>query len=158
MLKIIRAESLTSLNQARLLFEEYAAEWPGPDLAAENFAGELTGLPGSYAPPEGRLLIAVFDDQPAGCIALRKLSDEAGEIKRLYVKPGFRNLRIGRSLVEAAIAEARKIGFAHVHLDTIRAMGRARAIYQSFGFREIDPYNDKAAEDTVFMTLELARE
>jgi carbonic anhydrase len=158
MLKIISAESQPSVNQVRLLFEEYAAEWPGPDLDAENFAEELTHLPGIYAPPHGRLLIALFDKQSAGCIALRKLSDEICEVKRLYVKPEFRNMGIGRRLVEAVLEEAREIGFARVHLDTIEAMEKARALYRSFGFREIEPYNDKKSGNAVFMALLLPRE
>jgi len=159
MIRIFPAESPSNLTQVRVLFEEYGAEWPGPDLDGDGFAKELTDLSSTYGPPHGRLLVALCDDQPAGCIALRKLSDGVGEVKRLYVKPEFRNAGIGRRLVEAVLEEARGIGFSRVLLDTTRAMERARALYSSVGFVETQRYHDKERrEDAVFMALELSRE
>src|SRR5438105_4537070 len=104
MLKIIRAETDEQVQTARALFEEYAASL-GIDLTFQNFEQELAHLPGGYAPPDGRLLLAVYDDQIAGCIALRKLEEGMGEMKRLYVKPQFRGSKIGIMLAEAVIEE-----------------------------------------------------
>jgi len=153
-LEIIRAETNEQVQTARGLFEEYAASL-GVDLAFQNFEQELARLPGDYAPPNGRLLLAVCDDQIAGCVALRKLEDGMGEMKRLYVKPQFRGSKIGLTLAEAVIEEARQIGYARMRLDTLPSMTRARAVYESLGFRRIDPYRFNPIADTAFMELSL---
>jgi putative acetyltransferase len=127
------------LRHARLLFEEYAASL-GFDLGFQGFAEELAGLPGDYAPPSGRLLLAFVEGQVAGCVALRGLEDGICEMKRLYVRQGFRELRLGRALAEALIAEARGIGYARMRLDTVPSMERAQALYRSLRFREIPAY------------------
>jgi len=153
MLQVVQAVSEEDVDQVRALFEEYATAWPGSDLEAENFADELANLPQGYDPPHGRLLLAVSNGQPAGCIALKRLGDGVCEIKRLYVRPQFRDLQIGRALAEAIIEEARKIGYARVRLDTVQSMLMAKSLYRSLGFKEIDAYNDKSVTDTVFMEL-----
>src|SRR5438105_15607851 len=104
MLKIIRAETDEQVQTARALFEEYAASL-GIDLSFQNFEQELAHLPGDYAPPDGRLLLAVYNDQITGCVALRKLEEGVSEMKRLYVRPQFRGSKIGLTLAEAVIAE-----------------------------------------------------
>jgi len=153
-MRIVQAESAVDLRDARALFEEYAASL-GFDLGFQDFAAELAGLPGSYAPPRGRLLLACVEDRLAGCVALRELEANVCEMKRLYVRPGFRELGIGRRLVEAILLEAREIGYARMRLDTVPAMERARALYRDLGFREIPAYRFNPVPGTAFMELRL---
>jgi putative acetyltransferase len=140
--QIFEATTDEHIQAARTLFEEYEAGL-GISLCFQNFAEELKNLPGDYAPPDGRLLLATADDQLAGCIALRKLSDDACEMKRLFVRPAFRAHGLGRVLVQSIIDEARKVGYTHMRLDTLPGrMDKAIALYQSIGFVEIAPYRE----------------
>ncbi|HEX9944877.1 MAG TPA: GNAT family N-acetyltransferase [Thermoanaerobaculia bacterium] len=154
MLELVQARTADELREARALFEEYAASL-GFDLGFQNFAAELAGLPGDYAPPRGRLLLAVHDGRTAGCVALRDLGEGICEMKRLYVRPGFRGSGAGRALAEAVIAEAQGIGYARMRLDTVPSMERARALYRSLGFRDIPPYRYNPVPGTAFMELSL---
>ena len=154
MLEIFKADNSKALEQIRILFEEYAVSL-GFDLGFQNFEEELANLPGDYAGPAGCLLIAKYKDQLAGCVALRELSEGVCEMKRLYVRPQFRGLKIGRKLAQAIIEKARRIGYTHMRLDTIPSMDTARALYASLGFREIGPYRYNPIEGAVFMELKL---
>lgn len=144
---------------ARSLFEEYAA-WLGVDLCFQGFAEELATLPGAYAPPRGRLLLAGPPDATIGCIALRPLAtDDApeaavGEVKRLYVKPRARGTGLGRALVEALLREARAIGYRELKLDTLGndQMAGARHLYARLGFAECSPYYHNPLTDVVYMS------
>ena len=158
MLSIVRVESGENLDLIRALLEEYAAEWPGLDAAlqAQHFAEELANLPGEYAPPAGRLLLAVHDGQAAGCVALRKLGGGACEMKRLYVRPQYRGLKVGRALAETVVGEARRLGYAAMHLDTVPPMEQAKALYESLGFREIPAYYYNPIASAIFMELTLS--
>ena len=139
MVKIVQAHSEQEIAWVRMLFREYADSL-GIDLCFQSFEEELAGLPGRYAPPEGSLLIAVEDGQVIGCVALRKSDESIGEMKRLYLRPAFRGNGAGRNLALAIIAEARKVGYSRLCLDTLPVMQEAIALYRSLGFREIEPY------------------
>jgi ribosomal protein S18 acetylase RimI-like enzyme len=154
MLRITPARSDNHLKLARSLFEEYAVSL-GIDLGFQNFEEELATLPAGYVPPGGCLLLALYEGRPAGCVAMRRLDDEACEMKRLYVRPQFRNLGVGKSLAEAVIEAARRLGYRRMRLDTLPSMARAQALYKSLGFRETAPYCFNPVEGTVFMELEL---
>jgi putative acetyltransferase len=152
---IIQAQSPADVQHARELFEEYAA-WLGLNLCFQNFEQELAGLPGAYAAPSGRLLLAVEDDQIAGCVALRTLGEKICELKRLYVRDNFRGRGLGRELTTMVIEEARQLGYERMRLDTLPGkMGRAIAMYRSLGFREIEPYYNNPVKGAAFMELVL---
>ena len=153
-MQILPAISPRQIVQVRQLFEEYA-RFLEIDLCFQNFAAELAGLPGSYAPPRGQLLLAVIDDQPAGCVALRPLRDKACEMKRLFVPPAFRGQGIGRKLAEQIIAEARQIGYAMMKLDTLPRLKPATDLYTRLGFCQCRPYYDTPLKETVFLELPL---
>ena len=155
MLKIFAAKTHEDIEIAKTLFAEYEEFLPF-DLSFQNFEEELANLPGEYAPPEGCLLLAKYQNKAAGCVALRKLSDGVCEGKRLYVRPEFRGLKIGRKLVEAMIATARKMGYSSIRGDTIPSMQAAGALYASLGFKEISPYRYNPIEGAVFIELSLA--
>lgn len=138
----------------RALFEEYAA-WLGVDLCFQGFAAELAGLPGSYAPPRGRLLLALAGGEAAGCVALRPREEGVCEMKRLFVRPGFRGQGLGKRLVERILEEARAIGYEKIRLDTLRSMQAAIQLYEALGFGRAAPYYETPLHDTVFMELQL---
>lgn len=155
MTTIIQAQTPDQIDTARLLFREYEA-WLGMDLCFQGFEEELRDLPGKYAQPDGRLLIAYVDEKPAGCIALRKISDGVCEMKRLFVRDGFRGHRLGLTLVERIISDAREIGYTKMRLDTYPAkMGKAVSLYESHGFRAIAPYYPNPHNDVLFMEADI---
>jgi ribosomal protein S18 acetylase RimI-like enzyme len=127
----------------RLLFSEYA-QTLNVDLCFQNFEAELAGLPGDYSQPRGALYLATVEGEWAGCCALRPLDTvdypNACEMKRLYVRPGFRGLGLGRRLAEATLDSARQAGFDCILLDTLDEMESARALYEELGFEEVPPY------------------
>ena len=156
MLTIVNAMAVDGGVTVRSLFEEYAASLD-TDLCFQGFAEELAGLPGDYAPPGGRLLLALQDGQTAGCIALRPVNTGVCEMKRLYVRPAFRAHGVGRALVDRLIHEARSAGYQHLRLDTLPSMTGAQALYRRLGFHEIAPYYDSPVEGAVFLELQLDR-
>lgn len=156
MVRIVDALAVNGLPHARRLFEEYAASLD-IDLCFQGFAEELATLPGSYAPPAGRLLLAVQDDEIAGCVALRPLEPGACEMKRLYVRPAYRSLGVGRMLSERVVQEARNAGYRCMRLDSLPSMVAALDLYRRLGFREIPPYCDNPIQGAVFLELQLNR-
>lgn len=154
MVKSIQVESATHVAQARELFQEYEASL-GICLCFQNFEKELANLPRDYAPPQGRLLLALDGAQIAGCVALRQIDGETCEMKRLYVRPAFRGQGVGRELATTIIEQARSIGYVRMRLDTFSSMKEAIALYQSLGFRPIEPYRHNPIEGAIFMELGL---
>jgi putative acetyltransferase len=155
-LTIKQAESGAQIAQVRELFLEYAKSL-GFSLCFQSFDQELAGLPGDYAPPAGRLLLAEYEGQLAGCVALHRLAPEICEMKRLYLRPAFRGKGLGRRLAEIIISEARGIGYQRLRLDTVEpVMKDAVALYRMLGFREIAPYRANPIEGALYMELVLS--
>ena len=154
-MKLIQAESAEDIESARELFLEYAAGL-GFSLCFQNFDKELAALPGAYVPPDGRLFVAIQNEQVAGCVAVRKIGDGICEMKRLYVRPAFRGTGLGRTLAERIIETAREIGYDRMRLDTLPGkMDRAIAMYNLLGFKKIAAYYDNPVEGAAFMELKL---
>jgi len=150
-----QADSPELVQIVRGLFREYA-EAIGTDLEYQGFAAELAALPAPYVPPNGALLIAHVGVDVAGCVGLRPLDALAGEMKRLYVRPSYRSLGLGKRLVEAVIHAARQAGYSELRLDTLPSMSSAQALYRRLGFNEIAPYNTTYLPGTRFYALELS--
>ena len=165
MLNIYPAKTDEDIKQVRILFQEYAdylkqvlSEYltlPWFVDYLKGFEKELATLPGEYSPPTGCLLLAKYKDQPAGCVALRKLSNDICKGKRLYVRPEFRGLKIGRKLMESIIAEARRIGYSVIRGDTVPSMQAAQALHASLGFKEINPNHHDPIKEAKFIELKL---
>jgi len=154
-LSFVQAESPGQITQARELFLEYAQSL-GFSLCFQNFDQELAGLPGDYAPPEGRLLLAEYEGQEAGCVALHRIENGVCEMKRLYLRPQFRGKGIGRALADRIISEARQIGHQRMRLDTVEpVMKDAVEMYRTLGFREIAAYRANPIAGALYMELQL---
>jgi GNAT superfamily N-acetyltransferase len=152
----IRPAQLTDMQFARDLFREYA-DALGIDLCFQDFETELATLPGKYAPPKGRLLLAWAGAKAVGCVALRPIDEEDCEMKRLYVGPEARGTRVGRRLAERVCLEARDSGYQRICLDTLPTMSSALRLYASLGFRPIEPYVFNPIEGALFLGLDLKR-
>jgi ribosomal protein S18 acetylase RimI-like enzyme len=142
------------LEAARGLFEEYARSI-GVDLSFQGFDEELSALPGKYSPPNGALMVVRVDGLPCGCVALRRIDARACEMKRLYVRPGNRGLRIGSQLVARIVDVATARGYEAMRLDTLPSMSSAVSLYRSSGFREIPPYIYNPIPGALFMEKDL---
>lgn len=154
-LMIRQAESPSQIAQVRELFLEYAQSL-GFSLCFQGFDQELAELPGDYAPPDGRLLLAEYEGQVAGCVALHKLEAGVGEMKRLYLRGAFRGKGWGRVLAERILDEARRTGYSKLRLDTVEpVMKDAVAMYRRLGFREIGPYRENPIAGALYMEMEL---
>jgi GNAT superfamily N-acetyltransferase len=148
------AKTDEDIQIARRLFVEYqnCLEF---DLSFQGFEQELANLPGEYAPPTGCILLADYKGNIQGCIALRRVGNATCEMKRLYVREDWRELGIGRRLVEAVIDVAKELNYQFMRLDFVSPRPAARALYESFGFTEIEPYESIPVDGAVFMELRL---
>lgn len=150
-----RAEEILSL------FTEYTHMLVSHDpsfqiyLDIQHYADEIRDLQAKYGQPDGRLYLALWEGEAAGCIALRKLDEQRCEMKRLYVRPAFRGHRIGDALVDRVIRDAKAIGYRYMLLDTLPFLESAIHMYQKRGFYEIPCYNDSPVETTIFMQYDL---
>ena len=151
----MQAETLAQVAQARELFLEYEKSL-GIKLCFQNFERELAELPGDYVPPGGRLLLAEYAGQLAGCVAMHQWEPGVCEMKRLYLRPAFRGKGLGRVIAETIIAEAHNIGYQRMLLDTIEPiMKDAVEMYRKLGFREIPPYRSNPSSGVLYMELRL---
>lgn len=143
------------LAQVRELFREYQQSL-AVDLCFQDFEAELARLPGDYRPPQGRLLLARADGEAAACVALRPVEAGTAEMKRLYVRPGYRGAGLGGRLVRRIIGDARDIGYSRLVLDTLPDMRYAQALYETLGFDDVEPYTFNPVPGARFMGLTLA--
>ncbi len=150
----VRPATEADIDDVRTLLREYEATL-GVPLDFQQFDRELAELPGAYTPPRGALLIARQGAEAAGCVALRPNAPEICELKRLFVRPAARGSGLGRRLAEAALAEARRLGYRRIRLDTLPGMEAAQSLYERMGFREIGPYTANPVAGTRFLELEL---
>jgi ribosomal protein S18 acetylase RimI-like enzyme len=154
-LKYVTGEYM--LEEVRQLFMEYAQSLD-IDLCFQDFETELKTLPGKYKAPDGVLLLASVDGKEAGCVALRKNSEDICEMKRLYIRDKYRGLGIGKSLISRLIDEARELNYHYMRLDTLSTMKAAQKLYSAFGFYDIAPYVYNPIEGTRFMELNLDKD
>lgn len=142
------------LAVVRALFLEYS-QGLGIDLCFQGFEQEMATLPGKYAAPAGRIMLAWDGEAAVGCVALRAVDTQTCEMKRLYVRPGARSLKMGRRLVERICAEAKEAGYRRICLDTLPSMEAAIALYESLGFSAIPPYVFNPVEGALFLCREI---
>jgi ribosomal protein S18 acetylase RimI-like enzyme len=153
--KLVAVATGEYVELARELFQEYA-DGLGIDLSFQRFPEELETLPGAYAPPSGRLLLALAGAQAAGCVAVRPLDERICEMKRLYVRPAYRGTGLGRALAIASVEAGRELGYERMRLDTLPSMEAAIPLYRSLGFAEIPDYTtNHPVPGTLFLELDL---
>jgi putative acetyltransferase len=154
-MQLIQATTEEQIETARELFKEYAASL-AIDMCFQSFDQELQTLPGKYAPPDGRLLLAYVDDELIGCIALRKLDNRTCEMKRLFLRPNYRGKGYGRTMIENLIEQARDIGYQRMWLDSLPGkMDAAISLYREFGFKDIPAYYENPLEGVVYLERSL---
>lgn len=142
------------LDEVRTLFREYH-KMLGVDLCFQNYEEELASLPGKYLPPDGRLYLIYLEGKLAGCIALRRFDETRCEMKRLFVRPQFRGLRLGQILAQHIIDDAKAIGYQAMVLDTLKSLESAVTMYRRMGFEEVAPYYDNPLNDVLYFQLTL---
>ena len=152
--EIVQATKDEDYVAGKILFEEYAVALK-VDLCFQNFAQELANLATIYSPPQGCLLLARTNQEWSGCVAIREQRVAFCEMKRLYVKPQYRGLGLGRLLVESAIRNAHKLGYSEIVLDTLPSMIEAQTLYASLGFREVEGYYPNPVPGVRYLAREL---
>lgn len=154
MIRIVQATEPGQLAQARALILEYTKAL-GIDLGFQDFEQEMADFPGAYAPPSGRLLLALESTEAVGCVGVRHLESDACEMKRLYLHPTQRGQGLGRRLVEAALEQARAMGYRAMYLDTLSDMDAAIRLYEACGFERTAPYYDNPLPGALYFKLSL---
>jgi putative acetyltransferase len=154
-LELVDAVTPEHFAVAGTLFREYAATL-GVNLCFQDFAAELQCLPAMYGPPSGLLLLVMRESAAVGCGAVRRLTEDVCEMKRLYLRNSERGSGAGRQVAQRLIDQARALGYRAVRLDTLETMTAARSLYRSMGFREIAAYYDNPLPNTIYMELALA--
>ena len=154
MVKITEANTKEFVERAKELIREYAQSLEF-DLKFQDFDKEMEDFPGQYASPTGCLYIALDENQPIGCVALRDLGQGICEMKRLYVKQLFRGQKVGKLLAEIAIKAAKDMGYDYMRLDTVPSMKQANMLYKVLGFKNIVPYRFNPIEGATFFELNL---
>ena len=154
MVEIVAADTDELIETARTMFREYTEGLPF-DLDFQDLDEELADPGIHYAPPMGRLFVAMVDTHPAGCVALRDFGKGVCEMKRLYVRPAFRGRGIGRRFVNTIIEEAREIGYDCMRLDTVPAMENANRLYRAMGFKPIEAYRFNPVDGAIYLKLKL---
>jgi GNAT superfamily N-acetyltransferase len=150
-MQLIQATTEKQVDAARELFKEYAAALE-IDMCFQRFDQELQTLPGKYATPDGRLLLAYDNEELIGCIALRKLDERTCEMKRLFLRPASRGKGYGRKMINELVEQARMIGYVRMRLDTLPGkMDAAIALYRELGFEAIPAYYDNPLEGVVYL-------
>jgi GNAT superfamily N-acetyltransferase len=155
MIAEVLASDADGLAAIRELFADYAAAIGHDHLCFQDFDKEVAELPGYYVPPDGGLWLARIDDRPAGCVALRRLAEDTAELKRVFVRPGFRGHSLGRKLTETALGRAREAGYRRVRLDTMPFMSEAVTLYRSLGFQPCEAYCYNPIPGAMFFELML---
>lgn len=153
---IAPANGAAEMAIVRDLFREYQASLD-VDLCFQGFAEELATLPGGYAPPDGGLWLARVDGAIAGVVGLRPIEPGVAEMKRLWVRPAYRGLGLGRRLAERAVDAGRATGYRRMCLDTLGHMAAARHLYEALGFYEIPAYYDNPLDDVRYLELDLTK-
>jgi putative acetyltransferase len=148
------AGSQADVAVVQQLWREYWDSF-GLSLDFQGFSNELKGLPGVYGAEGGALLLALYKNEPAGTIALRRLDAKSGEVKRLYLRPQFRGLGLGRSLVEGVIERSRAIGYEWLYADTLPVMGDALGLYERMGFDRTEAYAAVPTPGAIYLKLQL---
>lgn len=152
---IVRVTGGPRLAIIRRLFREYQQDL-GVDLCFQSFEEELAGLPGRYGPPGGAILLAHHRCHAAGCVALRDLGKGVCEMKRMFVRPRFRGLGLGRALAEAIVSEGRRLGYRTMKLDTVPKLQTALSIYRDLGFRKTAPYCHNPLQGAIYLAKRLS--
>ena len=156
MLRILDATASRDIQTARILFEEYAKKI-GIDLAFQQFEQELVRIADVYSPPSGFLLLSKQEDITAGCVGLRKFDAQCCEMKRLYVRPDFRGMGIGKQLCLKIIRKGKALGYRYMLLDTLASMKKAQTLYRRLGFQNTIPYYHNPTPGAQFMRLDLEK-
>lgn len=152
--RLVLVDSREDLVHIKELFIEYAKSL-GVDLSFQGFEEELKSLPGKYSEPEGSIVLALVGEKPAGCAALRRITEQICEMKRLYVRDEFRGVGLGRELADRIIERAKELDYKYIRLDTLPTMERAQDMYRDMGFYEIEPYIFNPVEGTKYLEKKL---
>ncbi|MEM9362134.1 MAG: GNAT family N-acetyltransferase [Bacteroidota bacterium] len=153
--KFVKATSKEEYELGKVLFVSYAKAI-GVDLSFQGFDNELAHIEVQYGPPGGALFLVYTEEtSPVGCFALRKFEANVCELKRMFLEKTQRGKGIGRQMMEMALLEARELGYGKIRLDSLRSMKSAIALYQEFGFKEVEPYRYNPFEDAIYFEKEV---